>query len=304
MTAAPIQDASETALMVAMWRARENEHPRPLYRDPFALQLAGERGKEIVAQFPKIRLMMSCWMMAIRTRIIDELIEHAAAGGVDTVLNLGAGLDTRPYRLKLPRDLLWIEADYPNIINLKEGRLQSERPVCKLTRMSCDLAEPVARRALLSAVASQARQALVLTEGVIPYFTETDAAALADELRSQAAYRYWIADYFSPYVLRYRQRETKKRRMEKVPLQFHPKDYFGFFSQHGWRSKEIHWIEDEAKRVGRPAPALVRVLYLFRGLFVRKQIREEMRNFMAYVLFERSSPFDAQGTGEGSPPAL
>jgi O-methyltransferase involved in polyketide biosynthesis len=105
MTTTPIQDVSETALMVVVWRAHENDHPKPLYRDPFALKLAGERGKQIAAHFPKIRKMISCWMMAIRTRIIDELIEHAADNGVDTVLNLGAGLDTRPYRLNLPKEL-------------------------------------------------------------------------------------------------------------------------------------------------------------------------------------------------------
>jgi methyltransferase (TIGR00027 family) len=118
MTTAPIQDVSETALMVAMWRAHENGHPKPLYRDPFALKLARERGKQIIIDFPKTRMMMSCWMMAIRTRIIDELIAHAAENEVDTVLNLGAGLDARPYRLNLPKDLLWIEVDYPNIIEL------------------------------------------------------------------------------------------------------------------------------------------------------------------------------------------
>src|SRR6516165_9245350 len=96
MSTAPIQDVSETALMVAMWRAHENGHPKPLYRDPFALKLAGERGKQIIIDFPKTRMMMSCWMMAIRTRIIDELIAHAAENEVDTVLNLGAGLDARP----------------------------------------------------------------------------------------------------------------------------------------------------------------------------------------------------------------
>ena len=287
MTTAPIQDVSETALMVAMWRAHENGHPKPLYRDPFALKLAGERGKQIIIDFPKTRMMMSCWMMAIRTRIIDELIAHAAENEVDTVLNLGAGLDARPYRLNLPKDLLWIEVDYPNIIELKESRLAEETPACKLARIPCNLTNPIAREALLSTVAGQAKRGLVLTEGVIPYLTETDVSALADELRSHAAFRYWIVDYFSPYARRFRQRETKKQRMENAPFQFDPKDYFGFFAQHGWRSKEVHWVQDAAKRFGRPAPAFVRRWSLLLGIFMSKKTREEMLNFMAYVLFER-----------------
>src|SRR5262249_49846825 len=145
----------------------------------------------------------------------------------DTVLNLGAGLDTRPYRLDLPEDLLWIEADYPNIIELKESRLAGEKPACKLARIPCNLTSTKARQALLSTAAGEAKRALVLTEGVVPYLTETDVGALADDLRSQAVFRYWIVDYFSPYIRRYQRREIKKLRMANAPFRFEPKDYFG-----------------------------------------------------------------------------
>ena len=37
-------------------------------------------------------------MMAIRTRVIDDLIREAVADGIDLVLNLGAGLDIRTGR--------------------------------------------------------------------------------------------------------------------------------------------------------------------------------------------------------------
>jgi hypothetical protein len=106
--------------------------------------------------------------------------------------------------------------------------------------------------------------------------------ALADDLRSQAVFHYWIVDYFSPYVRRHRQQE-----LENAPFQFDPKDYFGFFAQHGWRSKDIHWVQDAARRFGRPAPALMRYWYLFRGIFMSKETRKELRNSMAYILFER-----------------
>ena len=165
--------------------------------------------------------------------------------------------------------------------------MAEETPACKLVRIPCNLTNPNAREAFLSTVAGQAKRGLVLTEGVIPYLTETDVNALADELRSHASFRYWIVDYFSPYARRFRQRETKKRRMENAPFQFDPKDYFGFFAQHGWRSKEVHWVQDAAKRFGRPAPAFVRRWSLLLGIFMSKKTREEMLNFMAYVLFER-----------------
>jgi O-methyltransferase involved in polyketide biosynthesis len=84
------------------WSPRDAPRKRsnPLYCDPLALKVAGDRGNA--------RASMSRWMMAIRTRVIDDLIREALADGVDLILNLGAGLDTRPYRMTLPSNLYWV----------------------------------------------------------------------------------------------------------------------------------------------------------------------------------------------------
>ena len=273
MTTQPIQDVSETALMVAMWRAAENDHPAPLFRDPLALKLAGRRGEEIISGLPKSRASMSRWMMAIRTRIIDDLIGEAVAGGVDLVLNLGAGLDTRPYRMTLPRDLKWVEVDRARIIDLKARELAAETPACHLERLSCDLADQAARRALLETIGKKAKRALVLTEGVIPYLTEAEVGELAADLKGYPAFRYWIADYFSPFVVKCRQGQTKKMRMENAPFKFEPEDYFGFFLAHGWRS-----IVEAARRLGRLPPLGVRAWFAARGLFMSREQREQRKN--------------------------
>jgi hypothetical protein len=42
---------------------------------------------------------------------------------------------------------------------------------------------------------------LVLTEGVVPYLTDADVAALADDLRRTEKVRFWITDYFSSEVI-------------------------------------------------------------------------------------------------------
>jgi methyltransferase (TIGR00027 family) len=282
----PIQDVSETALMVAMWRAVENDHPNPLYRDPLALKLAGERGEEIVKGFSKRRASLSCWMMAIRTRVIDDLILEAVADGVDLVLNLGAGLDTRPYRMELPSNLHWVEADQPKIIAVKESRLSGEQPACKLERVSCDLADGLARRALLASVSQKGGNALVLTEGVIPYLSEEEVGALAFDLNQYPCFRYWVADYFSPFIRKYRQAQAKKMRLENAPFKFAPSDYFGFFLNHGWQAKDVRYIADAARKLRRPPPTWVRVMFGLRGLFLSQEERQQRRNAMAYVLFE------------------
>jgi methyltransferase (TIGR00027 family) len=282
----PIQDVSETALMVAMWRAEENTHPNPLYRDPLALKLAGCRGREIIQAIPKRYRSMSRWMMAIRTRIIDDLIREAVAGGADLVLNLGAGLDTRPYRMQLPSNLYWVEADCAKIIGLKDSCLSGEKPVCKLERVSCDLADARARQALLASASEKGKNALVLTEGVIPYLSVEEAGALASDLNKYACFRHWIADYFSPFVIKYRQAQSKRMRMENAEFKFAPKDYFDFFLSQGWHAKDVRYITEAAEKFGRPPPAWVRLLFAVRGLFLSGEERDRRKNSMAYVLFE------------------
>lgn len=127
-----IQNVSDTAFLVAGFRAAETEREMPLFRDTLAAKLAGEHGRNILATVPKS--FLGAWSVVIRTVIIDRLIEQAIKGGVDTVLNLGTGLDTRPNRMGLPRSLRWIEVDYPHVTALKDARLAGATPRCQIER--------------------------------------------------------------------------------------------------------------------------------------------------------------------------
>ncbi len=98
-----IRDVSDTALWVAVYRAMETERPDALFRDPFARRMAGARGKMIAASIPFRHAM--AWSIIVRTAVIDEVILRCVAQGVRSVLNLGAGLDTRAFRLPLPPSL-------------------------------------------------------------------------------------------------------------------------------------------------------------------------------------------------------
>ena len=96
MAESPIEHVSDTALWVAACRALESERPDALFRDPLAARLAGERGREIARSMPN--QAATSWSVVVRTCVIDDFLREAIASGVDTILNLGAGLDTRPYQ--------------------------------------------------------------------------------------------------------------------------------------------------------------------------------------------------------------
>jgi methyltransferase (TIGR00027 family) len=291
-----IQDVSDTAWMVAVYRARESARANPLFRDPLAERLAGEHGRNIVASLPRLG-RFSEWLVVIRTRIIDELIGAAIAAGADTVLNLGAGLDTRPYRMDLPASLRWIEIDHARVIELKESCLAGESARCHVERYKLDLAAVAARRKLLDDISGRSNNLFVLTEGVIPYLTAEEVASLAADLRSRPMVRYWVTDYFSPEVYRIRRRQEIKGPLRNARFRFEPQDYFGFFRGLGWRPQEIRYVVQEGERLHRPIPLpwFVRGLLLFTSLFIPRGRRQAMKQFAAYVLFVPATTGEIQG---------
>jgi methyltransferase (TIGR00027 family) len=250
---ATIDDVSDTALWIAAYRAREHARPNGLFADPFAARLAGPKGAALATSMTGAEQFD--WMTAIRTAVIDELILAEITRGVRTVLNLGAGLDSRPYRLPLAKDVRWIEVDSARLIAHKEQVLAAARPGCSLTRIAVDLADREARRRVLETIADADEGVVVLTEGVLGYLTEADVGSLADELRALGSVRAWIADYAARFLrTAMRVRGLERRHLKNAPLRFAPADWAGFFRAHGWVVREMRYLPIEGARLGRPLP--------------------------------------------------
>ena len=245
-----IRHVSDTALWVAMYRAVESERPDALFHDPYARTLAGERGRQIFSDLPRAK--NHAWPMVVRTQLLDELILAAVEqDGYDTVLNLAAGLDTRPYRLALPAALRWVEADLPGMIEYKSAALKDARAFCRLERHALDLADETARRVLFARVSAAANRALVITEGLLVYLGVEQVQALAADLHSQPACKRWLTDLASPRTLRIMRRYHGKQMADDVHFQFAPVEHAEFFRPLGWNPVAFHSIWDAAKRLQR-----------------------------------------------------
>jgi methyltransferase (TIGR00027 family) len=281
-----IENVSDTAFAVANYRAEETQRSDALFRDPLAGVLAGDHGKKMGAAMPMPAMVSQ--IVVIRTCVIDDFIRQAVSQGVDVIMNLGAGLDTRPYRMDLPESLLWIEVDYPRVIEFKDERLAGQQPRCKLERVPLDLANVAERRKLLAAANARAKRLLILTEGVVSYLSVEDVASLADDLRALDRIEGWIVEYFSSEVTKYRGRSRARWNMQNAPFKFTPPDWFAFFASHGWQPKHIGYLVEEADRLGRPIklPGVFGALMKLRALFISKERREAFRKFQAYVLLE------------------
>ncbi len=107
-----------------------------------------------------------------RKRYIDDRLA-ASAGNIEAVVNLGAGFDTRDFRLSSLSDIPIWELDQPENIGLKEARLRSALGTIpanvKFVPMDFD------REDLTSALASQGysagRRTFFIMEAVTQYLT-------------------------------------------------------------------------------------------------------------------------------------
>lgn len=254
-----IRNISDTARWVAVYRARETERPDAIFRDPFARRLAGERGEQIARSMPLGG--NNDWSMITRTYLIDHFVTAKVADGVDMVVNLAAGLDSRPYRMQLPASLQWIEVDLDEILTYKEEILRGEKPVCGLERTRLDLADIPARRELFASLGRRDKNALVITEGLLIYLTAEAVGDLAADLAAVPAFRSWINDIASPGLMRMLKKRMASHLSQAAPFKFAPEEGPAFFTRFGWKPDDVQSLLKNAAKLKR-LPFFLRLIAL------------------------------------------
>jgi methyltransferase (TIGR00027 family) len=245
-----VENISDTAKWVAFFRAEESERPDAVFHDPFARRLAGEKGEQIATAATFSR--DNSWSFVSRTFLFDHYVTRHIEEGYDTVINLAAGLDARPYRLQLPASLKWIDVDLPPMISYKNKILQDEKPKCQLRSIPLDLADKAARLDLLKQLGAEANQALILTEGLVIYLTSADVASLASDLSSQKNFRRWVFDLQSPSLLAMAQENMGSiLKGSGAKFQFAPEEGEEFFKPYGWKRIESKSLLPTALKLNR-----------------------------------------------------
>jgi len=280
-----IENVSDTARWVAVYRAMETARPDAIFRDPFADRLAGQRGHEITDAMKNGRAM--AWPMIVRTAVFDEIILDAVRNQkVDLVVNLAAGLDARPWRMPLPPDLHWVDVDLPGILNYKTETLKDEKPVCRYEAVTVDLRDLEARRALFTRLGARAARALVISEGLLIYLTPEQVGSLATDLHAQPTFQEWLIDLASPDLLK-RMGKTwgKSVAAGNAPFLFGPAESTEFFRPYGWREAQYRSLWEEANRLHRTMKGAW--AWNLIGKLMPPKTREKTRRFSGMVLLER-----------------
>jgi len=282
----PIENVSDTARWVAVYRAMETERRDAIFRDPFARRLAGAKGQEIVDTMSRGK--QTAWAMIVRTAVFDEIIRDRVAAGVDCVLNLAAGLDARAWRMSsLPPTLRWIDVDLPGILDYKTEMLRDEKPVVRYEAVRVDLTDAARRRALFAQVGSESSRVLVLSEGLLIYLTPDDVAGLARDLHTPQCFRWWVIDLASPMLLKWMSRSWGKGvEAGNAPFRFAPEESTKFFEPSGWREEQYRSSWLEAKRLNRQ----MRLAWLWNllGKLRSRKTQESFARFSGIVLLQRT----------------
>ncbi|WUD78165.1 class I SAM-dependent methyltransferase [Streptomyces sp. NBC_00510] len=126
---------SRTAQHVALFRALESVRRGPrLFTDPYAASCLGPgyRLAVTIARCPGVAGFLERWIdrrwpagprasAVVRTRLIDDLVVDALEHGARQLVLLGAGYDSRAFRLDAARGVTVLEVDHPATQAVKRG---------------------------------------------------------------------------------------------------------------------------------------------------------------------------------------
>jgi methyltransferase (TIGR00027 family) len=129
VVAESVRGPSRTAVLTAVARDLYRQEPAPLvFDDALAMGLAGPEGpplgQRLRRDLPSSHLLAFSRWVCIRSRFAEDLVEQAAARGVEQYVILGAGLDSFAYRRDDLLDRLRVfEVDHPASQSWKRDRL-------------------------------------------------------------------------------------------------------------------------------------------------------------------------------------
>ena len=181
-----------TALAVAAGRAVEATRPGALVVDPFAAALVAAAQSNLdlprvwpedPASAPPLQqpLLLASTYIGLRTRFIDDFLQREPLTAQTVIL--GAGLDTRAYRLDWPAGSRVLELDHSSVLDYKASVLEglSVGPACELATVATDLSKPWGEAAL-SAGLERLQPTTWIIEGLLPYLSADAQLATLKEV--------------------------------------------------------------------------------------------------------------------------
>jgi methyltransferase (TIGR00027 family) len=242
---------AKTAYYCCGVRAADAERADPICGDHLAHRFMNAEARAIFAQFSGFKNPNGS--NVTRHRIIDDWLRERLSATPDLrVILLGAGFDTRAFRLRGGR---WVELDQPETIAIKEAELPTGQAPNPLRRVPIDFA--VESLADKLAPWEGESPAVVVMEGVNAYLSEAERRRTLDILIKTFPGHVLICDLMTARFVR-RYSDGIRRRIEELGGRFAEPadDPTRTLAEAGYRQLVQVSIIDRAGELGViPAPA-------------------------------------------------
>jgi O-methyltransferase involved in polyketide biosynthesis len=162
-------------------RALDSRLPRPFLGDSMADGIITTIGYDL-SKFPTISTTRvdpraKVFEIAVRAKRLDEVVRRFVVRHPDAVvLELGAGLDGRFFRVEPPPGVSWYDVDFPPVIALRSQLLPKTANLCSI---GADLVEPN----WLDELPTD-RPTVIVADGLGAFITNHDFMVLVNRLIS------------------------------------------------------------------------------------------------------------------------
>ncbi|MEU6715438.1 class I SAM-dependent methyltransferase [Nonomuraea sp. NPDC046802] len=162
----------ETLYLTLVGRALDSRSPNPYLGDTTSDEVVSKIGYDL-SKFPLPKSKIPD--IAVRAIILDDVVRGFIARHPDAVvLDLGAGLDTRVYRVDPPPTVDWYDVDFPTVVKVREQVMPPKPNVHAIATDVTDLR-------WLEQVPTD-RPAVIVADGLIGFVADADFTALLNRL--------------------------------------------------------------------------------------------------------------------------
>jgi O-methyltransferase involved in polyketide biosynthesis len=173
--------AQESLFLTLGGRALDSRLPHPFLGDTMADEIITKIGYDL-SKFPALTTKMldprtKVFDIAVRAKRLDELVRRFVIHHPDAVvLDLGAGLDGRVFRVDPPPTVGWYDVDFPEVVSLRPQVLPQPT---NAHNIGADLTDPH----WLYDIPTD-RPAVIVADGLVAFLTQDDFVSLLNRLTS------------------------------------------------------------------------------------------------------------------------
>lgn len=184
-----LEGVQETLLIPLLARAKETKTDRPRIKDKYAVEMINK----LNCDWNKYEGNSSWQGVIARTMILDrETQKFAVEHPSGVCISIGCGLDTRYHRIR-HEEIIWYNLDFPEVIELRKKLLFEGKNVQCIAKSALDMS-------WVDEVQDDGRDVLIILEGILMYFTETDVIQLMQIIKNRFPGCTVLAEIMHPFI--------------------------------------------------------------------------------------------------------